>query len=217
MICENPKQKGLSRDKAILRAIEDYQALNTEQVKVMFFNDINYGQRKAQERLLKLHRAEKLQRKKIENVYTYWLDKQPGMIKHLIATNWVRIWVSKTLPSWEKLHSWNYEQDYKILRCDGFIAIKNAIKNSYRFMFLEMDRGTNAFDKVIKYNKLYESDKLNHWWWIRLTERFPPILVVTIDQQRKRLIQSEIEAQNYCGLEFQVKLLDEIKGEVMKR
>lgn len=214
--CENPKQKGLARDRAILNAIEDYQALNTEQVRSLFFNDIEYGQRKAQERLLKLYRNGKLQRKKIDDIYTYYFDKHPGMIKHLIGTNWIRIWASKSLSSWEKLHSWNYEQDYGILRCDAFMAIKNTVKESYNFTFIEMDRGTNAFDKAKKYNKLYESDKYTHWWWVRLTGRFPSILVVTLSEARKRLIQDEIEGCNSNGIEFQIKLLDEIKGEAVK-
>ena len=213
---ENPKQKGLNRDKAIIKAIEDYQALNTEQVRVMFFDRIDCGQRKAQERLLKLHRSGKLKRKKIDDIYTYYIDKQPGMTKHLIATNWVRIWSYKNLPSWEKLHSWNYEQDYKILRCDGFIAVRNAMKDSYRFIFVEMDMNTNPFDKVIKYNKLFESEKYSHWWWVSLTERFPPILIVTLDSNRKKAIQGIVEGQNKNDLEFQVKLLDEIKREVLK-
>ena len=133
-----------------------------------------YGQRKAQERLLKLHRS-------------------------------------------GKLHSWSYEQDYKILRTDGFIAIKNTMSGKFRFMFLEMDRGTNAFNKVDLYNKLYEKEKYAHWWWVPLSERFPVVQIVTVSDSRKRLIQSEIDAKNSAGLEFKVRLLDDVRKEVMNR
>lgn len=200
-----------------MKAIEDYQALNTEQIRTMFFDHIDAGQRKAQERLLKLHRSRKLNRKKIDDLYTYYLNRQPGMIRHLIATNWVRIWSEKTLSSWERLHSWSYEQDYKVLRSDGFIAVRNAIKDSYRFMFVEMDMNTNPFNKVKIYNKLFELEKYSHWWWVKLTERFPPILIVTLDDKRKRSIQSNIEHENVNGLEFIVRLLDDIKKEVIKK
>ena len=138
------------------------------------------------------------------------------MIKHLLAVNWVRIWAKHCIPAWESLHSWNYELDYKILRCDGFMAFKNNMTGSFRFMFLELDRGTNEFDKVIKYNKLYESDKYINDWWVKLTDHFPPILIVTVDDNRKKAIQGIVEGQNINGLEFRVKLLDEIKREVIK-
>lgn len=214
----NHKQGGLHRDRRILRAIEEYSCLDTEQVQALFFKDMQYGRRKAQERLLKLHRAGKLNRGRSgESPYYYYIDKKPGMTKHLLATNWVRIWLPTTLPSWEKIHSWNYEQDYKVLRCDGFAAIKNTMTNKFRFMFIEMDRGTNAFDKVQKYNRLYKTDKYSNWWWVSLTERFPVIRVVTVHPDRKSLIQSEIEAQNHAGLEFNVKLLDDIRKEVMAK
>lgn len=208
----------MHRDKRILQAIEEYAALTTEQVQVLYFHNMQYGQRKAQERLLKMHRAGKINRSRFaESPYHYYVGERPGMIKHLLATNWTRIWLQNTLPSWERLHSWSYEQDYRVLRCDGFAAIKNSMTGKFRFVFVELDRGTNAFDKVIKYNKLYESDKFSHWWWVSLTERFPAILVVTVSETRKRLIESEIEGHNSAGLEFEVRLLDDLREEVMRR
>ena len=214
----NHKRRGLHRDRKILQAIEEYSCLDTEQVQALFFQDMRYGQRKAQERLLKLHRTGKLNRGRYANHLTIIIMvKKPGMVKHLLATNWTRIWLQTTLPSWEKIHSWSYEQDYKILRADGFIAIKNAMSGKFRFLFLEMDRGTNAFDKAQKYSKLYESDKYSNRWWVPLTERFPSILVVTVSEGRKRLIRDEIQAQNHAGLEFNVKLLDDIRKEVMAK
>lgn len=214
----NQKQRGLHRDRKILQAIEEYQSLNTEQVQALYFRSMQYGQRKAQERLLKLYRVGKLGRGRYaDSPYYYYVGDKPGMLKHLIATNWVRIWLQTTLPSWERLHSWSYEQDYKVLRSDGFAAIKNAMTGKYRFLFIEMDRGTNHFDKIQKYNKLYETEKYDSWWWVNLTERFPSILVVTVSEARKRLIQGEIEVRNSNGLEFQVRLLDDLREEVIKK
>lgn len=213
----NQKQKGCHRDRHILQTIEEWKVLDADQVRCIFFGHMAYGQRKAQERLLKLHRAEKLQRgRHSDGPYFYYSIDRPGMIKHQIAANWVRIWLQNTLSSWEKLHSWNYEQDYKVLRADAFAAIKNTMSGKFRFMFLELDRGTNAFNKVELYNRLYDQDKYSSWWWVPLADRFPTVLVVTVSESRKRLIQSEIEAKNISGLEFKVVLLEDIRKEVMQ-
>jgi len=213
---QSTKLRGSLRDSLILQTIEKWGVLNTDQIQAMFFAGIAYGQRKAQDRLLYLHRCGKLQRKMVAGTYCYYLDTK-GLLKHRIGVNWSRMWTEQNLPSWEKLHSWSYEQDYKILRCDGFVAVKNNMTGTFRFSFLEMDRGTNAFDKVQKYNKLYIEEKYLSWWWVKLTARFPPIQVVTLTPARKSVIQSEIERGNEHNLEFKIVLLDDIRGEVMKR
>ena len=208
--------QGSRRDKLILQTIEKWGALNTDQTQLLFFSGIQYGQRKAQDRLLALYRSGKLNRKMVEGTYCYFLDNK-GLLKHTVGVNWSRLWMEQNLPDWEKIHSWSYEQDYKILRCDSFVAIKNTITGKFRFMFVEMDRGTNAFDKVAKYNKLYKDEKYASWWWVKLTERFPAVQVVTIHPTRQKLIESEIERANECGLEFKIVMLDDIRGEVMSK
>jgi len=215
--CENPRQKGLKRDKLILQTIEEWGALDAQQVQAMYFN-MEYGQRKAQEVLLRLYRRGKLNRGRGEDCFYYYVtDKAPGMIKHLIATNWVRLWHLKKIASWERLHSWSYEQDYKILRCDGFASIKNNMTGKFRFAFIEMDRNTNAFDKIEKYNKLFDQqDKLSGRWWFALTDTFPAVVIVTVHPNRKNLIAGQVEASNKNNLNFIVKYLDDIKGEVIK-
>ena len=219
---QSTKLQGSRRASLILQTIEKWGALNTDQVQAMFFavkennEPFIYGLRKAQDILLTLHRAGKLQRKMVEGTYCYFLDKK-GLLKHTVGVNWSRLWYEQNLAGWEKLHSWSYEQDYKVLRCDGFVAVKNNMTGTFRFMFLEMDRGTNAFDKVQKYNKLYIEEKYESWWWAKLTARFPPVQVVTLTPGRKDLIQSEIERANENGLEFKIVLLDDIRKEVMDR
>lgn len=219
----NQKLKGLHRDRRIIETVDQYKALDRNQIECLIFpvtpvNPITQGKRKSQEVMLRLFKKKKLNRCRVgESDYIYFLGDKPGMIKHLVAVNWIRICLQSTLPSWEKLHSWSYEQDYKILRADGFAAIKNGMTGKFRFLFIEMDRGTNAFDKSKKYNALYEKNNYTGRWWVPLTERFPPILVVTVSEARKSLAQDEIEAHNSAGLEFQVRMLDEIREEVMKR
>lgn len=219
-LSQNPKLKGLKRDNLLLQTIEDWRVLNTQQVQAMFFNKMKYGKRKSQDVLLRLHRRGKLNRSRGDDCYYYYLTgKPPGMIKHLLATNWVRLWFQQQCPSWERLHSWVYEQDYKILRADGFAAVKNVMTGKYRFTFVEMDRATNSFNKVQIYNKLFDhQDKhLLHWWWFALTEVFPTILIVTTSPTSKNAIQGQIEALNKNKLVITVELLDNIQKEVMEK
>jgi hypothetical protein len=176
----------------------------------MFFK-MAYGQRKAQERLLKLYKAGKVKRERGDTYY--YFHQKPGMVTHQLSLNWVRLWLEKTCKSWEKLQSFSYEQDYGVLRTDGFASFKNTVSGKMRFLFIEMDMGTNTFEKRIeKYCKLYESEKFMSWWWARLAERFPPVLIVTT---RKERINELIKKENSAGLEFQVKSLEEVKSEVV--
>lgn len=212
----NQRLKGSRRDKEILQAIEDYGVLNTEQVKALFFSDIQSGLRKAQERLYKLHKRDRLNRCRFEDgPYCYYRERKPKTLEHLLGLNWVRIWVLKNCRTWDKIHSFNYEQDYGVLRTDGFVAINNLFTKKYRFVFLEMDRGFNKFDKVAKYCKLYTTGKYESWWWAALAERFPEILIVTATPGREKRILDMVKKQNTAGLEFKVQLLENIRKEVL--
>lgn len=211
----NQRQKGFYRDKLIVETIADYTVLDTAQVYSLFFQRIKHGKRKAQERLLKLYRNGKVLRTKTAySPYYYYLDEKPGMIEHRLAVNWVRIWLQQRLKSWEKMYYWGYEQDYKILRADGFVAIKNTVTGKFSFYFIELDRCTNEFDKVEKYNRLFSEHKYIGQWWADLTDVFPPVLIVTTTHKRASLIESKINEQNTEGLRFSVLLLDQIKSEV---
>ncbi len=177
-----------------------------------------YGLRKAQERLFKLHLGKKLLRCRLgDGSFVYYTGRRPRLMEHLLAVNWVRIWIARSCRSWEVLHSFSYEDKYDVLRTDGFAAVKNNVTGRYRFMFLELDRDHNPFDKVVKYCRLYEGEGYTGRWWAQLPDRFPPILVVTTSSQRAERIKGMVEAQNSAGLEFRVKLLDDIKKEVVEK
>ncbi|MHB1042373.1 MAG: replication-relaxation family protein [Eubacteriales bacterium] len=212
----NLRQRGYCRDNAILQAVERRRALDTEQVRVMLF-PFSCGQRKAQERLLKLYKGKRLDRDRAGDVYAYYRDQRPGKLRHLIGVNWVRLWLESRLKSWETLHSFEYEPDYGLLRADAFAAVKNVATGKMRFFFVEVDRATNGFDKVEKYCQLYESGGYRGRWWVELTDRFPAVLVVTTDPERAGLIQAAAKKENGAGLEFKVMLLDDIRKEVMKK
>jgi hypothetical protein len=88
----------------------------------------------------------------------------------------------------------------------------------FRFTFIEMDRATNSFDKVAKYNNLFERQELLEGrWWFSLTEVFPTIQIVVTNPVRKRFIQEQIEGANINKLQFKVFLLDDLRKEVMNK
>lgn len=212
----NQVQKGFCRDREILTTLEQWKVMDALQVKSVLFN-FAWGQRKAQERLFKLHQKGKVKRWKGEEGFQYSLDDKPGRAEHTYLLNWVRVWVEK-LPQWEKVHYWQYEDDYGILRADAFCAIKNTITGKFRFLFIELDRThSNAFDKAKKYNRMFKEGKYEGRWWVELTDRFPTVLVATTTESRKEKILQHIEKENENGLEFDVRLLCDLKKEVLGR
>lgn len=211
----NPREKGYRRDKEILFAVEEYRVLDTEQVWMKFFKDIPTGKRKAQERLLKLYQAGKLRRARTdEGLFAYFHHKQK-LQAHTIGINWARIWLNASCRPWESPQSFAYEQRYPTIRPDGFEAVRNSVTGSFKFWFVEFDNATNPFDKVKKYNQLYESKGYADKWWAKLAARFPPVLVVTTSPGRMANILTKVEQENTAGIEFQVRLLEDIKKEVM--
>lgn len=210
---ENWREKGCLRDRKILESIGERKALNIEQIKILFFNQ-KYGLRKAQERLLLLYKRGKVRRKKVNQSYVYFLEKEPGMLEHLININWIRIWLELGCASWEKVHAFSYESNYKILRSDGFMAIRNYVTGNFRLYILEMDMATNAFDKIKKYNELYENDLYQNSWWIKVANKFPKIIIVTISPSREQEILKKIIDENTSNLHFEVFQLEKIKREV---
>lgn len=218
---QTPRLKGCRRDNSILLALEERGVLDTDQVRVLFFRHMQYGQRKSQERLLALVRSKKVVRNaNSRGTYIYSLSGAKfKQVDHLVGVNWVRLWLELCGHQWEHLHSFEYEREYgKILRHDGFAALKNTVTGNFRFLFIEMDRGTNTFDKVAKYNKLYQDEeKYIGYWWVKLSLRFPVILIATTSLARMKQIQHIIKEENKAGLEFDVRLIDDIREEVMKK
>ena len=209
----NTRQKGCYRDKAILEAIEVRKALNTDQITALLFRDIAQGRRKAQERLLKLYKGGRVKRCRtaLTEPFCYFVGKKNGRLEHLLALNWVYVWFTAGLKAWEQMHCFSYEANYKLLQTDAFAAVKNTVTGKFRFYFVELDRSQNDFDKVRKYNQLYQDDGYTGRWWSELTDRFPTVLVVTNSTKRAAHIRQRVEKENTSGLEFKVMLLDEIK------
>jgi hypothetical protein len=216
----SPNQlKGYHRDKEILGLIERLQALDTEQVRALLFSSMTQGRRKAQERLKALYDRGRLNRWRPgpESPYMYFVGKKHGRIEHLIALNWVYVWMVKSVKSWEEIYRWDYEQDYGALQADAFCVVRNMVTGKLRMWFVELDRAEsgNLFDKVRKYCDLYESERYAGWWWVDLADRFPGILTVTTAAGREKIIRGLVEKENRAGLQFEIYLLENLKGECL--
>lgn len=214
---ESNHQKCYRRDKQLFQVIEKLGVLDTEQITCLFFPG-NNGLKKAQRRLKKLYQNKKLLRgrESFSEPYYYYLGKRPGQIHHQLAVSWVYVWLKNRMRSGERLHSFDTEQDYRVLRADAFVAIKNNMAKRYIFNFIELDRSENNFDKASKYNTLYSTGKYSSYWWVPLANRFPAIIIVAENERRLRMIRERIRAENSCGLEFKTYLLEQIRGECIK-
>ena len=213
----NSRQKGFLRNKEIINAVTRCGVLDTDQITSLIFSRLPSGRRIAQRRLKSLFDRGKLKRARdsIDLPYYYYTGEKPGQPEHKLAVNWVYLWYTLRLKSWEELYCFQYEQDYGILRSDALAGIKNTVTGKISFSFVEMDiaKSGNSFDKVAKYNLLYESDRYLSAWWVKYASGFPSVFVVTTNNKRLRSIQKWIDRDNKNGLEFQVYLLDQIKGE----
>lgn len=215
----NNHEKGFYRDKAILEAIEEHEVLNTDQITALFFNGMKNGKRMAQKRLKSLFERERVQKGRLSYYHPchyHTTTRPPGQIEHRLGINWFYIWLNASLKNWERLHCFEHEQEFGILRADGLAAIKNTVTGQMRFIFLEMDRAEsgNKFDKIEKYNQLYqEAERYADCWWVNLTDRFPAVYIVTTSNKKIKAIEKIIKEKNANNLEFRVLLLSDLVGE----
>jgi len=205
------------RDKELFRLLESHSALDTDQIQHLLFKD--NVPHTARRRLKKLADAKKVKRDRfsINEPYFYYLDKRPGQIEHVLGVSWVYVWIMSTLSSMEKIHCFDREiKDYKIIRPDTFVGIKNLWKDSLSFYFVELDIDNSGHDFGIKagrYNDLYKSEGYLSQWWVHLAKRFPPIIVVTTG--KIKTIQEKIAKVNIHNLEFRVYSLNQVKEECL--
>ncbi len=157
-------------------------------------------------------------RSRISNTesYCYWINNtpKPGQIEHKIGVNWGYIWILNTIKEWEKLHSFEWEVDYGILRADGLASIKNVFTNDYRFHFIEFENTKKSLeDKVNRINIFFEEKRYINAWWSSLATGFPSIIVISEDINK---IEKIIQKENRNNLNFIVCLYSEVKEDCLK-
>lgn len=210
----NNLQKCSLRDKKLINLLNEQTALTTEQVKLLLFKDVSL--RVAQNRLNKLTLSKRIKRDRftVYEPYFYYLSSKPGQIEHVLGVSWIYVWVMLSLGNMENLHCFEREVDYKVLRPDAFIGVKNLWSGNLTFFYAEMDIDESGNDfsiKVRRYNNFYELGLYQGLWWNSLAKRFPEIRVVTTGSVKT--LKKKIEKENIHGLEFQVFTLDQIKEE----
>lgn len=209
-------KKGSLRDKELFRLLESQGALDTDQIRLLLFPSTCL--RIVQRRLKKLTDAGKIRRTRIsiDEPYYYYMVK-PGQFEHVLGVSWIYVWIRLTLTSMERIHCFDREvKDYKLVRPDAFAGVKNLWKDSIAFFFIELDIDESGNDfgvKVKRYNDLYISENYLNQWWVPLSKRFPPIIVVTTGKVKK--ITGKIQKENVHNLEFRVYSLEQVKGECL--
>lgn len=212
----NNYQKCSLRDKELYYLLESQTSLNTDQIKLLLFKNVCL--RIVQRRLTKLTNAKKIMRHRIsfDEPYFYYIQKKPGQVEHVLGVSWIYTWVCSSLTNMEILHCFEREVDYKTLRPDALIGVKNTWKDSVSFFFAEMDIAGSGHDfsiKVKRYNDFYANESYKGQWWVSIAKRFPVIRVVTTGSIKS--IQTKIEKANVHGLEFQVFNLERVQEECL--
>lgn len=198
-----------------MEEIERFKVLNTDQIQKLCFPNLKSGDRICRNAIQRLRdKQKKIYSNRIvfnEPAY-HFIDKKyknHPQIDHILLTNWTYIYLKNNLSKSEIPFYFQHEYDYPTLRADGFIGINNLMLKKKIFYFVETDLSHNTFDKISKYNSLYEN--VNEWkddWWIALTDGFPAIIIVTY---RKKYVMDKISVENKNRLLFKVYNIDEIK------
>jgi len=210
-------KKGSHRDRELFRLLETQGALNTDQIRLLLFK--NTCLRIVQRRLKKLADRKVIKRARIslDEPNYYYMGIKPGQLDHVLGVSWIYVWIRLTLSNLERLHCFDREvKDYKLVRPDAFVGVKNLWKDSISFFFVELDIDESGNDfgvKVKRYNDLYISENYLNQWWVPLSKRFPSIIVVTTGRMKK--LQEKIQKENAHNLEFRVYSLDQVKEECL--
>lgn len=208
---------GVNRDKLIEEAVEKFNILTSEQIQLMFFNNLKdtSAKRQCQHRLKLMSDRDILKRKQLlrDEPYYYYIGdkKERKQIEHLILINWLFLWWKYKNPDY-KIYYMEYEKDYKIIRPDLFVVYYDIWNKCYDSVFFEMDKTiSNLFDKVEKYNELYNLQY--HDQWTELVKgQFPKVVIATTNKSRLFNIQGKIAKQNE-GHRFKAYYVYDLKEE----
>lgn len=203
----NNQKKCFLRDNTIIEYIDYFGVLNTKQIYALVALHQTSGYRIVQRRMKSLVKRKKVKVIK-DSPYVYYIDKKLKFVEHRIMTNWGYIFIKLyLLDKFEQIVGFSVEDDYGILRSDGFVTIKNPFTNKYRFIFIETDLSNNAFDKIKKYNQLYANELYITKDWYKIADRFPEVLILT---HRITTVKNKIIVENKYGLEFKVYDIKEV-------
>lgn len=208
-------QKCSNRDAEIVSLLHTHAVLCTEQIAALVFSGQKYGLKMARRRLKSLVEHGRVTRRRFA-VYAsnvYYIDTMPKQWEHRLGVNWVYCWLRLNLKPGESLYHWQAPYYSGDLRPDALWAVRSGGQSQVGF--LELDRGTNAFSKVKQYNDYYQQKAYQGEWWAAQATRFPQVLIATETQARLNRILRCIATDNVQGLRFDVRLLSEIRAQVI--
>ena len=221
--------QGCKRDARLCDIIKECGVLNVDQICALpKLFEFKSGYRKASERLFDLYQNDKKLdrvRSALEETLAYFIPKaKPQHLDHRIALNWIYIYYLRN-NNWTIMKSWRYEVlDYMpIVKPDAEIILFDVANSRVDGVFVEMDLDTEGrFEKVIQYNELYQKESYyeKSEWAQGGDVAFPEVLIVTVNEKRKKYIEKRIEKDNGKGekeIGFKVKLLDDIKLKCLEK
>lgn len=199
------------REENILEMVQQYRYVERSMISQQLFK-FPSGDAKSRQVLSKMHRGELVQRFKpgAHGEYVYHLDpKRSAKWRHWLDLNRFHFGLMRELKSWQKVLYWDHEVKYPGGQADGFYIVKTSLEGGVMF-FLEMDDGSNKFDKLQKYMTYKDSRQWKSQWWAK--DSFPLVLIVTprvveignLVQKCKagewfNVMRKEVTTQAYCG------------------
>lgn len=185
--------------------------INPVQAARLFFR-YEFGLKKAQARLKVLTDRKYLSRVRTETGYVYYrMGRKPGQLGHRLGTVYGYIYLCENFGKWGGIQRQEREYVLGEVRADLFVIMKRLTE--YEGYFLEYDNSeNNVFDKIRKYNELYEKGDYTKESWVNLVKRFPGIVLVVNSKNREKQVMDKIGKENRNKLRFQVVKLESITG-----
>lgn len=204
---EYGRKKMKKRDGRVGAILGAFRSLTREQIQILLF-DFPTGKTKCRQRLAALTRAGKVKRGRsdLTRAYCYWLagGEKPKQMEHLLLRNWV---IVRLLP---RLLYCDTEYITPYVRPDALLITTGGV------FFLEAQRNVAKFDKVPKYEALFQDHAAwvsGSWAGIGQKKQFPSVLVIT--DGSAEALRNRIEADSTLGLRFKVYSLEEVvRGEI---
>jgi hypothetical protein len=120
----NNHQKSRARDRLIIETLEAWGALDTNQIRILFFPSL----RMAQRRMNLLVKNKKVYRKREDIALPNWYYvKKPKDIEYAIRLNWIRIMAQRKFAFGDRLEKWEYLDGP-----DAQAMYYNRLKDTYR-------------------------------------------------------------------------------------
>lgn len=211
----NNMQKCLNRDAAIVSLLHTHSVMCTEQIAALLFRGQRYPLVSCRRRLRSLTQHGRISRRRFapyaSNVYC--VDGWPRQWEHRLGINWAYCWLRQQLKPGEALATWQTPYYSGSIRPDALWEVVS--REGSQFGFLELDRGTNKFDKVTLYNDYYSGAEYQLETWAARAERFPQVLVVTTTPARRNRILRAVAADNARALRFETILFSTVRSSVV--